>query len=363
MIFDAIANMVSNDQNIDLAVYENRKNRQFQDKQNEKARNFEYQMWLLNNQYNTPSAQMQRYRDAHLNPFLADQTKIGSGNSEGVPSAPMSASGSAAMPAKVPISGIDSPFNYALEQMKVNADVSNQQAQTFNTYMDAALKAYSDGKSELGDKIIDMGFALFGDINKENSYTKERVRLSMRAQDISNQMQNFELELKQKFGEKTAKANLGVLNKQFDKISKDIDVADMSIKLMQAEEKLKFAQTARERQQISHIIAQTKESLASAYEKFAAGALHEADTLTKDQVRSFYIKTVQLKALDDELSYGSHKSQFEGEEFWRAWLSSNKGKNAVRKSNALDYNPLFKGTKQFTSAVGDLIPSVIIPVP
>lgn len=50
---------------------QNRLNREFQAQENEKARAFQQNMWLLNNAYNDPTAQMQRLKMAGINPHLA----------------------------------------------------------------------------------------------------------------------------------------------------------------------------------------------------------------------------------------------------------------------------------------------------
>lgn len=64
-----------------------RENRDWQTVENQKQRDFIQEMFDEQNEYNTPSAQMARYREAGLNPYLS-QGQIGSGSSTSVPSAP-----------------------------------------------------------------------------------------------------------------------------------------------------------------------------------------------------------------------------------------------------------------------------------
>lgn len=49
---------------------ENKKNRAFAQQQAQQARDWQIQQWNMENAYNSPSAQMQRFRDAGLNPNL-----------------------------------------------------------------------------------------------------------------------------------------------------------------------------------------------------------------------------------------------------------------------------------------------------
>jgi len=64
-------------------VYTNKMNRKLQNEQND----YNLKMWHLNNQYNTPAAQVQRYKDAGLNPNL-----MNFGGTTGISSSPAASS-------------------------------------------------------------------------------------------------------------------------------------------------------------------------------------------------------------------------------------------------------------------------------
>ena len=75
---------------------ENRKNREFQQAENQKSRDYNTEMWNKNNEYNTITNQMQRFKDAGVNPHLAYQN----GSPMNVSNAPASSNASS-MPAGV----------------------------------------------------------------------------------------------------------------------------------------------------------------------------------------------------------------------------------------------------------------------
>lgn len=58
------------DKQLQAAKEEAEKTRNWQTSEREAQQEWNYNMWLANNEYNTPMAQMQRYKDAGLNPDL-----------------------------------------------------------------------------------------------------------------------------------------------------------------------------------------------------------------------------------------------------------------------------------------------------
>ena len=50
---------------------QNAKNRKWQSKENQKARDYNTEMWEKNNAYNDPTQQMERLKNAGINPHLA----------------------------------------------------------------------------------------------------------------------------------------------------------------------------------------------------------------------------------------------------------------------------------------------------
>ena len=50
---------------------QNKANRKWQSAENQKARDYNTQMWKMNNAYNDPTKQMERLKNAGINPHLA----------------------------------------------------------------------------------------------------------------------------------------------------------------------------------------------------------------------------------------------------------------------------------------------------
>lgn len=69
-LFGASSQNKNVDKQINAAKEEAEKTRDWQTSEREAQQEWNYNMWLANNQYNTPMAQMQRYKDAGLNPDL-----------------------------------------------------------------------------------------------------------------------------------------------------------------------------------------------------------------------------------------------------------------------------------------------------
>ena len=69
-LFGASSQNKNVDKQINAAKEEAEKTRNWQTSEREAQQEWNYNMWLANNQYNAPMAQMQRYKDAGLNPDL-----------------------------------------------------------------------------------------------------------------------------------------------------------------------------------------------------------------------------------------------------------------------------------------------------
>ena len=101
---------------------ENRLNRQFQQAENQKARDYNTEMWNKNNEYNTITNQMQRFQDAGVNPHLAYQN----GSPMNTSNAPASSNASS-MPA-----GVAPRFETGqiLQAMMMKSQIANIDADT-----------------------------------------------------------------------------------------------------------------------------------------------------------------------------------------------------------------------------------------
>lgn len=67
---DAAAQVISTGVNAGVAAGQNRKQREWQSRENLRAYNRNVAMWKMQNEYNTPANQLARIKDANLNPHL-----------------------------------------------------------------------------------------------------------------------------------------------------------------------------------------------------------------------------------------------------------------------------------------------------
>lgn len=105
---------------------QNRKNREFQERENQINRQFAVDMWNKQNEYNLPTNQMQRLRDAGINPHLA----YSNGQPMNTSNAPASPTGIGSMP-----QGIAPQFNVGeiFNALMTKAQIKNMEAQTEKT--------------------------------------------------------------------------------------------------------------------------------------------------------------------------------------------------------------------------------------
>lgn len=140
---DPISAAIGGVSNIVGGVIDNFMNRKTQQQQNEfnareaeKAYRRQLDFWGKNNAYNTPQQQVQRLRDAGLNPYLMFQNGLGSaGNSAGV-SAPAAAHSAGMFPSTIG-EGISRGFEslmqglqLAINNKKANSDIKVNEAET-----------------------------------------------------------------------------------------------------------------------------------------------------------------------------------------------------------------------------------------
>ncbi len=111
---------------------QNRLNRQFQEKENQKARDYNTLMWEKNNEYNDPSKQMERLKNAGINPHLA----YSNGAVTNTSSSPASSNASATVPGQAPQLDINALMQARLmkaQERKLNAEADKSEADADNT--------------------------------------------------------------------------------------------------------------------------------------------------------------------------------------------------------------------------------------
>lgn len=313
-----------------------RENQAWQSSENQKSRNFQQSLFDQTNSYNTPAATMQRYRDAGLNPFVADLDKVGSGATQPAPPGMQSAPNPAHMESV--FSGLSSnlitaPIDYAFKKQQLDANIANQQAQTVNTIMDAAIKAARSGNSALAKEIVKQGAAQLGR-DFDTTRLDTILQTEIDTQQANKRIKEIEASIAEVTGLESAQQTLRNMKKEFDVKTKNVGLWDSLISLNNATSELRGAETtlarAKEKREYSEIWlnkSKAKELVNRAYMEFAYSALAEAKTLTEDQLRTYFVEESKLKCLELGIDYQNVNNMFESQEFTRDFESSWFGKS------------------------------------
>lgn len=140
-LFGAIASIGMGIANQFQTKRQNRLNRKFQMQENQRSRDFALEMWNRNNEYNSMVNQMQRLRDAGINPHLAYMNGSGMNASN----APAQQSGISPLPAgQAPQFDIYSTLALSKELAeieKINAEADNIRSNTSRTDVLAGIDA------------------------------------------------------------------------------------------------------------------------------------------------------------------------------------------------------------------------------
>lgn len=202
------SSLVSAGASVGGAIYSNKKNSQNVDKQNK----FNLDMWKMTNQYNTPVAQVNRLREAGINPAIA-LGNITPGTAQGVTSA-------VHQPTINPLqdlpnivgNGISQSMQYDLMQKQkqaINADISLKKSQeTGNNITNSKLDKKIDGEIALNNKMSDS-------LHAKTALDEQLFEYNSTAFDLRNKLDS---------------ANLDLLRGQKAYLDKQLDVLDYSLK-------------------------------------------------------------------------------------------------------------------------------------
>ena len=182
---------------------QNRKNREFQERENQINRQFAVDMWNKQNEYNLPTNQMQRLRDAGINPHLA----YSQGQPMNTSNAPATPSGVGSLPQGIaPQMNIGEIFN----ALMTKAQIKQMEAQTEKTLAE-----------------------------------KEEVEARTEGIGKDNQVKDIELTHK----EREILANIGVTEGQIDIIKSNLETAKINDDKLRKEIENIEANTAKTKQE------------------------------------------------------------------------------------------------------------------
>lgn len=238
---------VSQGVNALLQSGQNRKNREFQERENEKARQFAVQQWNAQNEYNLPTNQMTRLRDAGINPHLAysNGTPMNSSN------APAAPSGVSSLPAgEAPKFNLGELYQTLLTKSQIknmDADTAKKEAEkrevearTENTTTDTEIK-----KVELNHKDRE----IMAKINVDEQQVEEsKSRIESSA--VANRKMEQEIE--------NLKSQKNLTDQQVENLKKTIYLIMAQIDNTNADTHLKEAQRQTELVRKGNVEADTR---------------------------------------------------------------------------------------------------------
>lgn len=123
---------------------QNRANRRFQERENQKARDYNTMMWEKNNAYNDPTQQMARLKNAGINPHLA----YSQGGVTNTSSSPASSNASSMPEGRAPQLDVNAMLNARLVGEQINnikADTAKKEAEARNIGTDTQGKTLQNG--------------------------------------------------------------------------------------------------------------------------------------------------------------------------------------------------------------------------
>lgn len=219
---------------------QNRKNREFQERENQINRQFAVDMWNKQNEYNLPTNQMQRLRDAGINPHLA----YSNGQPMNTSNAPATPSGIGSMPQGIaPQMNIGEIFN----ALMTKAQIKQMEAQTEKTLAEKEeVEARTEGIGK-DNKVKDIELthkdrqilAEIG-VNEQNiEESKSRIESS----EIANRKMEQEIE--------HLKSQKNLTDQQVENLKKTVYLIEAQINNTKADTNLKILQKG-------NVLAQTR---------------------------------------------------------------------------------------------------------
>lgn len=252
-----------------------KKNRAFQERMYNKQYQDSIDFWKMQNEYNLPSAQLQRLQDANLNPLLMYGEGGISGNiasqSPDLPSAPH---GAQASPGSFNTS-IDLP-NLALAQQQMNESKSRE----YLNYKEAENKEADTGLKGLQGEQLKI----------ETNFNKDSYELRLDTLKAEKDLKDSLFYLNYRQADKLYK-ECQFMDKQMQNIDSEIaarkELTDAQVKKMQAEVEQGWKRLSGE---LALMSAEARQALANAY------AAQVNANIAKNLYSPEYVKILQGKA-------------------------------------------------------------------
>lgn len=315
-----------NEKSRNFTAGENSLDRGMQNYWNQKSLDWQEKMWNLQNQYNTPSAMMERYKEAGLNPFLsmASGQSIGAGagaaGSAGSPSVSAGGSHSTAPMGSVPGAIPMQAPRFDIDALGVSANVANQNARTqqqkWETYQYIRQHVGSDAAKRYLDNNPDM----FQSSDPDNDPWMRAYKRSETRENLENYVLDTKSWLLDRYGDQDHLKALQEADARIEDIVSKMNERDANIALL---------------------TEQLNTELARQFQLRGSGSESYAKAETESQLRKYLLNKLVLETGLAGYSFMREKSSFDSESELRAWLNSSEGKNAIKEmeQNGLLTNP------------------------
>lgn len=349
-LFNAMSTSSSNSANASM----NQETRDWQSKENEVARQWSEQMWEKNNQYNTPSAQAARLREAGFNPYLLGSSEIGNGQST-LPTA----NTNAASPSMIPnrpvdfspmISGITSAASSAIQGTAVNSQVANQTADTQRQILENAreLQKMYPNQPWIAQKYVSQHLqSLEGLSLDSNLYSKQAVA-EVKKQEAEASLAETNASLEKKYGDKKYQNILALQEQEFNKMAAEIRkmASDASLNPYK----------------IKELISQYWKNCAESGMLQKLGNKYAADTQTINALRNGLVQRCNIEAASLDLQYQTQSVLFDADEGVRGYLTSKDAKMNRAKSAKLQNNRFVNAVGTASGIARNWLPSFVVPI-
>lgn len=275
-------------------------------------KNLNMQQWQEQQEYNSPAAQMQRYREAGLNPWLMSKSDlIGSGSSPAA--APSTSAPSVPLGEYAPIDMSQLGGNVA-QLLGLSSQIKKADSEAFANIVKALPEL---GKTIGWDNVDKVAYNMLGMMGVSNSQYKEQMDSILEGYRIQNARNQLQLDIETMYGKDKA----ALINQNLIFEGQSI-VAE--INKMYSEKRLND-------QSVKELITRSAKNLA---EK----AHLDADTETINQMRQFLVKSAEMQASMDTYDKIEAETDFiQGTEA-RAWQRSPEGRMAAAAAQTVDDN-------------------------
>lgn len=218
----------------DFAFDEARRAEAFSKEESELAFEREKEMWNMQNEYNSPSEQMRRYKDAGLNPMLIYGQGT-PGNAQTQPSYnPVSGQKSDVL--SVPKLTSKARLNFDFSQLMEYQKLANQEKFTESQirYTDAQTKSteitnyYKDANEQLDINLKMLKF-------KYDTNQISEQELNMETKKLTNEG----LRLQNEFNKRTLESRIALIQQEFDLNEKQMEVVNKNLSILSEDVKIK----------------------------------------------------------------------------------------------------------------------------